>query len=139
MVKKQLTIVVLLIFGFGLFAQEEKKEEFKPSGKAIGKVFWNFNYNLTDGVEQKTSFAIQRVYFGYNYNFSEKISAVILFDGAKKTLADVNFNKSEKTLSSEYTVFVKNAFVNYKITSKIALSGGMIELKQMDTQDKFYG
>lgn len=123
-----LFIVVTAFTGLLLNGQETQpvKEEFKPSGKATGKIFWNYNYNLTEDANQKSSFRLDRVYFGYNYNFSEKATAVIIIDGAKKSDA------------SEYTVFVKNAYLDYKVNDMILLSGGMIELKQVDTQDKFW-
>jgi hypothetical protein len=134
-----LTVTMVLFMSLFISAQEAQQEEFKPSGKATGKVFWNFNYNLTEDVDQRASFAIQRAYLGYSYNFSEKFSATILLDGAKKTISDVDFDKSESKTSSEYTVFVKNAQLDYKITPKILLSGGLIGLKQVDTQKKFTG
>jgi hypothetical protein len=122
-----LTVTMVLFMSLFISAQEAQQEEFKPFGKATGKVFWNFNYNLTEDVDQRATFAIQRTYLGYSYNFSQKISASILLDGAKKSDA------------SEYTVFVKNAQLDYKITPKILLSGGLIGLKQVDTQEKFTG
>lgn len=130
---KMVFILFLILPGLGLFSQEVKTEEFKPSGKANGKVFWNFNYNLTDDVDQRASFAVQRVYFGYNYNISEKFTAVILLDGAKQTVT------KKGAISSEYTVFVKNAFLSYKMSKAVVLTGGMIETQQMNTQDKFWG
>lgn len=101
------------------------KEEFKPSGKATGKIFFNYHYDLTKGVDQRSIFELNRVYLGYNYNLSEKARIVILFDGAKKSEA------------SQFTVFVKNAFLEYKILDQLTVYGGMIETKQMDVQDKF--
>jgi hypothetical protein len=123
----------LLIFGLAMFAiiatnaQETQKEEFKPSGKATGKVFFNFNHDFTEGATKTNAFELNRAYFGYNYNFNEAISAKVLLDGSKTSPA------------SEYTVFIKNAELDWKLNSSAVLQMGMIGLKQIDTQEKFWG
>lgn len=106
-------------------AQEKETEEFKPSGKATGKVFWNYNYNLTENATRRNSFELKRAYFGYKYNFSKAISAKITLDGAKVSSA------------SDYTVFVKNAQLDWKVTDMVKLSGGLIGTKQFKTQESF--
>ncbi len=106
-------------------SQESKTEEFKPSGKATGAVFWNYNYNLTEGEDQRNSFELKRTYLGYSYNFSKAISAKITLDGSKKSTA------------SSYTVFVKNAQLDWKVVNNVKLSGGLIGTKQFKVQEKF--
>jgi hypothetical protein len=107
--------------------------EFKPSGKAIGKVFWNFNHNFTEGVDKKNSFELQRAYFGYSYNFSQTISAKILLDAARSITA----NGTDP--QTEYNTFLKNAQLDWKLKPEATLSFGMIGLKQFDTQENFMG
>jgi hypothetical protein len=125
---------LILLIAFGAFslsvtAQETSTEKpvFKPSGKASGKVFWNYNHNFTDGVDRTNSFELQRTYLGYSYNFSEAISAKIVLDGARSISG------------SEYNTFVKNAQLDWKVNPKALVSLGMIGLKQYDTQESFMG
>ena len=125
---KILTFIFLNLFCFiGVTAQNELTDDFKPSGKASGKVFWNYNYNFSEDADQRNTFALNRVYLGYTYNISKKISTTIILDGAKKSEA------------SEFTVFAKNAQLDWKLTDEINLSLGLIGLKQIDTQEKFWG
>ena len=68
-----LYLFITLLLPVALHAQEEitkTKKDFKPNGRAFGKVFFNYNYNFTEGTTQPHSFALQRAYLGYKYNFS---------------------------------------------------------------------
>ncbi len=127
MKRAYIILIISWIAGNYLSAQEDKVEDFKPSGKVTGKVFWNYNLNLTEGASSRNSFELKRAYLGYKYNFSEKISAKIILDGSKASEA------------SDFTVFAKNAQLDWKIVDKIKLSGGLIGTKQFDTQEKFRG
>jgi len=123
-------LIVSVLIPVSLFCQEkssETEEEFKPNGKAFGKVFFNYNYNFTEGETQRNTFALQRTYLGYKYNFSENISAKITLDGARTSDA------------SDFTVFLKTAQLDWKVAKPLKLSIGMIGLKQFDTQEKFWG
>lgn len=108
-------------------AQEEKKEEFKPSGKAFGKIFFNYHMDLTEDASQLNTFQLQRAYFGYKQKMTEDISLKITLDGARTSGA------------SAYTVFLKHAQLDWKVSSGVKLSMGVIGLKQFDTQEKFWG
>lgn len=116
-----------------LKAQEEVSEEFKPSGRPFMKVFWNYNYNFTENVEQRSTFALQRAYFGYKYKFSNNISAKLTIDAARK-ITDENGE-----IQSAYTAILKHAQLDWKVTDPLKLSVGLIGLKQFDTQEKFWG
>lgn len=120
-------MLVSIIVGSNLSAQEELVEEFKPSGKVTGKVFWNYNYNLSEGVTARNAFELKRTYLGYKYKFSKTVSAKIVLDGSKESNA------------SDFTVFAKNAQLDWKVVEKVKLSGGLIGTKQFDTQEKFRG
>ncbi len=121
-------ILTILSLSFELFAQEETatENEFKPNGQAFGKVFWNYNYNVTEDAEQRNSFALQRAYLGYQYNFSENISTKITLDGSGSSEA------------SDFTVFLKIAQLDWKVVEPVKLSFGLIGLKQFDTQEKLW-
>ncbi len=123
-------LLASILIPIGLFAQEENsvvKEEFNPNGKAFGKVFFNYNYNFTEGETQRNTFALQRAYLGYKYNFSENMSVKITLDGARTSDA------------SDFTVFLKTAQLDWKVAKPVKLSVGMIGLKQFDTEEKFWG
>lgn len=130
-IMKRIFVLLLatIFLPVSLFAQEESdaKDEFKPHGKAFGKVFFNYNYNFTEEATQRNTFALQRAYFGYKFNFSENISAKITLDGARTSAA------------SSFTVFLKHAQLDWKVADPVKLSIGMIGLKQFDTQEKFWG
>ncbi len=109
-----------------IFAQEES-DEFKPNGKAFGKVYWNYHYDASPNTEKKNSFEINRSYLGYNYNLSPDLSMNITIDGEKSSDA------------SDFTFFLKKAYVKYRVLPIVKLEMGMIGLKQFDTQEKFWG
>ena len=98
------------ILSLKLFSQET--EEFKPSGKILMDVFFDYYYKIGsdtimdgNGEYQKTpkdfnSFAFRRIYLGYEYNFSEKFYASIILEGADALkLAD---NKRAVTIKYAY-------------------------------------
>lgn len=122
-----LLFITLLTCGM-IYAQDSESDpEYKPNGKAFGKVFLNYNYNLTQDATQRNTFALQRAYLGYKYNFSKNISAKITVDGARSTTA------------SSFTVVLKHAQLDWKVADPVKLSVGLIGLKQFDTQEKFWG
>ena len=118
---------VKFLFLLGINISMNGQEDFKPNGKAFGKVFWNYNYNFTEDATQRNTFALQRAYLGYVYNFSENISTKITFDGARTSAA------------SSFTVFLKTAQLDWQVAQPVKLSLGLIGLKQFDTQEKFWG
>lgn len=125
-----LYLFISMILPVTLFAQEESnetKEEFKPNGRAFGKVFFNYNYDFTEGATQRNTFMLQRAYLGYKFNFSKNISAKITIDGARLSNA------------SAFTVFLKHAQLDWRVADPVKLSIGVIGLKQFDTQEKFWG
>ncbi|MFA8436433.1 MAG: hypothetical protein ACEPOZ_18140 [Marinifilaceae bacterium] len=123
--KKLLIGALAVLTGFTAFAQE--KTEFKPSGKATGKVFWNYHYDMTDGETQESAFEIKRAYFGYKYNISKNFSAAVTFDVGKNDGG------------SDYTAYLKKAQLDWKMSPVVKLSLGMIGLEQFSDQEKFWG
>jgi len=130
MKKQILNFAAIMLLAAPVFAQttttETATSEFKPSGKASGRVFFNFHH-FYKGATPINAFEIQRAYLGYTYNFSEAITGKVVLDGARKSEA------------SEYTAFLKIAQLDWKLNDKALLSMGMIGLKQFDTQEKFWG
>ncbi|MDE5418898.1 porin family protein [Labilibaculum sp. DW002] len=117
--------VLTLFMGFSVIAQEQT--EFKPSGKATGKVFFNYHYDMTDGEEQESSFEIKRAYLGYNYNIAKGLKASITLDVGKNDGG------------SDYTAYLKKAQLEWKASSAVKVSLGMISTIQFKEQEKFWG
>lgn len=124
---KFLTAVALIFYFFSANFSANAQEEFKPSGKAFGKVFVNYHFDMTNNVNQKSAFELNRTYFGYKYSLSEKISTKITFD--------VGSNSA----GSAYTAYLKTAQLDWKIVDPIKLSLGLIGLKQFDDQEHLWG
>lgn len=122
---KQLLIgAMVLLTSLSSVAQE--KNEFEPSGKANGKIFWNYHYDMTTGEKQESSFEIQRAYFGYDYQISKEFSASITFDVGKDD-------------GSDYTAYLKKAQLDWKMSPVVKVSLGMIGLEQFSEQENFWG
>jgi len=126
MKKISITIALFIAAIITGYAQEAK-DDFKPSGKGTGTVFFNYHNDFTKDVTQKSGFEIERAYLGYVYNFSKTISAKVVYD--------VGYDATVKT----YTGYVKNAMLDWKIDPAVKLSMGLIGAKQFDTQEKFWG
>jgi len=125
--KKMKSILGLLLMTLCLGSIAQETTEFKPSGKATGKVFFNYHYDMTDGEEQESSFEIKRAYFGYNYNIAKGLKASITLDVGK--------NEG----GSDYTAFLKKAQLEWKASSAVKVSLGMISTIQFSEQEKFWG
>jgi len=109
------------------FTFAQSKESFKPNGKPLFKVFWNYHADLTSNATQKSAFELKRSYFGYKYNFSKDITTKITFD--------VGSNAG----GSAYTTFLKAAQLDWKVANGVKLSMGLIGLKQFNDQEHFWG
>ena len=119
---KQLFLFLFVpLFTFSQMTDNEYK------GQPHFKVFWNYNYDFSDDVTQTSAFELKRVYLGYKYKFNDNVSAKITYDVGK--------NDS----GSNYTAFVKIAQLDYKLSSKVKLSLGMIGGKQFNDQEKVWG
>ena len=117
-------ILLFSLISFFTFAQNSESE---PKGEPHFKVFWNYNYDFSDDVTQTSAFELDRVYLGYKYKFNDNVSAKITYDVGK--------NNS----GSNYTAFVKIAQLDYKLSTKVKLSLGMIGGKQFNDQEKVWG
>ena len=124
--KKLIILLGISLMIFTGYAQKSS-EDFKPSGKATGKVFWNYHYDMTSGETQESSFEIKRAYFGYKYNLSKAFTASLTFDVGK--------NEG----GSDYTAYLKKAQLEWKLSDQVKLAMGMIGLVQFNDQEKFWG
>ncbi len=128
MKKNHLIAAVLILFISTAFSQEETslKKEFKPEGKAIVKVFANYNSNLggTETVEAKESMNIKRAYLGYKSTLSEDFSMKVTMDVGNS--------------SGKYSAYLKTAELKYK-KNKFSANIGMIATKQFKVQEGFWG
>jgi len=119
-------LLALLALGLSTASIAQEKEAFKPSGKVAGRVFWNYHYDMTKGSDKESAFELKRAYFGYKYNFSKNLSAEVTLDAG---------NNNE---GSAYTVYVKKALLNWKLSSSVKVSLGIIGLEQFSDQEKFW-
>ena len=124
--KKQLVLILALIVSVSSFAQESK-EAFKPYGKPLVTVFWNYHTDMSENASKTSAFELKRAYLGYSYNFSNDISV--------KVNVDVGSNSG----GSDYTAYLKAAQLDWKVSSGVKLSMGLIGMKQFKDQESFWG
>jgi hypothetical protein len=120
-IKQLLLFLFVPLFTFSQMIENEYK------GQPHFKVFWNYNYDFSDDVQQNSAFELKRVYLGYKYKYDEKISAKITYDIGKNGAG------------SNHTAFIKIAQLDYKLSSKVKLSMGVIGGKQFNDQEKVWG
>ena len=127
---KTFLLITFIGLNFSLFSQvdskTEPKPEFKVKGKAIARVFANYNSNLggTEQTAPKEAMQIKRAYLGYKANISENFSVKVIFD-----VGNTN---------GKYSTYLKTAALTYK-KNKFSYNIGMIATKQFKTQEKFWG
>jgi hypothetical protein len=125
--KKALLHQLLLIslITFNSIAQEpEKKEEFKPTGKPIARVFSNFHQGLA---QDNSAFELTRVYLGYQYQISPEFSGNVTFDVGNPGVGGF-----------EQTAYVKFGYLSYK-KNKFKTMFGLIPTLNFGVQEKFWG
>jgi hypothetical protein len=122
--KLQKAIFLIALFTITVVTAQEKTE---PKGDVIGKVYFNYHLNTTKDATQSGAFELNRAYFGYKYKFDDRFSAQILLDAGKNLGG------------SNYTVFIKNAKLDYKASEWLTLTAGVFGLKQFSEQEKFWG
>ena len=123
--KKQLLFLTALILSIASFSQEAK-EEFKPNGKPLFDIHWNYHTDLSENAEKTSAFELKRAYLGYSYKFSKTISAKITFDVGSDDV-------------SAYTAYLKAAQLDWEVSPAVKLSMGLIGMKQFKDQEKFWG
>lgn len=125
--KKSLIIGVMTVFaGYSLHAEDSAKQEFKPGGKPIVKVFADYVNSNTDG-NSNNAFEVSRAYFGYGYNLSKNYSGKVLLDVGNPGVG-----------SFQMTAFLKNALVEYK-NDMFNVDFGLIGTDMFSLQEKVWG
>ncbi len=124
--KKQLLFLSILILSCFSYSQSADTE-FKPSGKVHFKIFWNYHADLSEGATKTSAFELKRSYLGYKYEYSKNISAKITFDAG------------DNDTGSAYTVLLKAAQLDWKVSSVVKISMGLIGMKQFKDQENFWG
>lgn len=123
--KLSLKITAIMLFALvNLNAQETPSE---PKGKISGKVYFNYHLDETKGAEQKNAYELTRAYLGYSYAINDKFKATILFDAGKNSGG------------SAYTIFIKNAKLDYKVDDWLTLTAGIFGTVQFKDQESFWG
>ncbi len=119
-----IALATILSFMINMNAQEKAPQ---PKGKVIGKVFVNYHFEIESEAEQTSAFELTRAYLGYKYKFNDKFSATVLVDAGKGSKG------------SDYSVFIKNAKLDFKANKWLTLTGGIFGLKLFKDQEKFWG
>ncbi len=127
-----------------LFAQDNqsiqdtlKKEK---SGKVFGMIYGGGYHKLKNYSKPKSGFEIKTGILGYKNQLSDKVNAVIMFD-VSKTTRDIKSDSISinYTEGNHYTVYLKQAEIQWKFVKYAELSFGMILSSQyLITQDKFW-
>lgn len=130
MTRTLFVFALVALFPFKNDLQAQEKEEFKPYGKAFGRIFANFHEGISEASSEDAAFDLVRAYLGYEHFLSEEFSAKINVDiGSPNDLSE--FSKIRR-----YAYF-KNAYVQYK-KSDLTLQFGLISLKQFELQEKIW-
>ena len=97
------------------------------SGKAIGTVFSNFNYDMSpaEGEDSFKEFELKKAYVGYSYKIDDKFSTKITFDVGNNTGG-----------TAFYTAFLKIAQLNWKYNDNVNINFGMIGTKNFKFMEK---
>ncbi len=122
---KIITMGILLAIGLCANAQGNKPVE--PKGKAIVKIFGNFNTGFGDDSDTR-GFLLDRSYLGYEYDFGNGLSVKSVMD----------MGKSSDVSDMQRNAFVKNAMITWKV-GRLKLCGGLISTTQFNLQEKAWG
>lgn len=126
--KKNVLIVLYLIFTFSVNAQNQVEEKkFIPSGKAYAKIYSNFNVSIQNP-EPIYKFELTRAYLGYKYQLSEYLSANACLD----------VGNPGNGSSLEQIAYFKYAALVYE-KEKLNFTFGLIGLEHFYQQEKFWG
>ena len=115
--KKILNILAYTFIGLTVMAQ----------GQPSGKVFSNFNYNLSDEDNNFKAFEVNRSYLGYSHALSDEFTTKITFD------------VGNNSAGSQYTAFLKIASVSWKANNNMKINFGMIGTKNFKFMEKAWG
>ena len=119
-----LSIIFVISMGF---AENSKTDDFVPGGKPFVKLHYNFHTHHEDG-HNTSAFEFKKAILGYKYYLSDALSI--------KACVDVGNPKNDSKFY--YTVYLKNAFLNYH-KNGWSIDFGMIRLKNFEAQEDHWG
>ena len=129
--KKVSFFLLLFIVSTATSFSQEQKEEFKPSGKAVIKVFmdWHQGFGGDSEVDytEDSGFELKRGVLGYEHQFSPRIKT--------KVIVDMDNPKAGKLTEVAY---IRNAYLAYK-DDRIEAVFGILGMKQFKTQENNWG
>jgi hypothetical protein len=123
--QKKIILACLISISFSSIYSQEKKEEFKPSGKVIARSFFDVGVQNSENHKSEYGFDITRAFLGYSYQFAPEFSATLVIDGASGNSA------------GKIEPHIRNAFVNYK-NKGFDISVGMTGLYQFSAQEGYW-
>lgn len=118
----------------------DKKEK---TWKVFGSIYGGFYYKLNeDYTSPKSAFEVKTGILGFKNQFNENVDATIMFD-VSKTTRDIRNKYDTASISytegNNYTAYLKQADIHWKIKKYAELSLGMLLSSQyLLTQDKFW-
>lgn len=137
-----------IIIHASLFAQstgvkQDSTEKKEKTGKIFGMIYGGFYDKMAKGSKPKSGFEVKTGILGYKNQFSDKVDATIMFD-VSKTTRDISSNNDSVNITytegNNYTAYLKQADIHWKINSFAEFSVGMLLSSQyLLTQDKFWG
>jgi hypothetical protein len=126
-------------------APEAKSAEVKPVGNVYGKIFADWNYDVTQKApatsNQKSLFELSRVYLGYNYKFNNNFTTDALLDVTRidpyvaasnsttnpgsttKVDTGKTTNLGTTTVESPLSMKINDSYVAYLKTAYMAWNG----------------
>ena len=126
--KKVLSVILVLMTGFSMYAQDEIQDP--PPGVVSARIFTHINTSL-DRDNPSTGFEVRRAYFGYERGLSDNWSGKVLLD-----IGSIN-EDSDYALIRRYTYF-KNAYLSYA-KGNIRTWFGLFGMLQFKEQERFWG
>ncbi len=136
----KLNLLCVHASSMGVIADSAKKEK---TGKVFGAIYGGFYSNiLTNYTAPKTAFEVKTGIIGYQNQFAENVDATIMLD-VNKTTRDIKQKFDTATITftegNNYTFYLKQADIHWKINSMFELSLGQLLSSQfLLTQDKWW-
>ncbi|WP_372653095.1 hypothetical protein [Draconibacterium sp.] len=129
---KKMFLLLLLVQGIVMAGfSQESNEEFKPSGKAVFKVFTNWHQGFGGDSEvdyaEESGFELTRGVIGYEYQFAPRLSS--------KVIVDMDNPNSGKLTEVAY---IRNAYLAYE-GDRLSAVFGILGMKQFKTQENYWG
>ena len=124
-------LLLLMIPGIVITGFSQEKDEFKPSGKAVFKVFTNWHQGFGGDSEvdyaEESGFELTRGVIGYEYQFAPRLSS--------KVIVDMDNPNSGKLTEVAY---IRNAYLAYE-GDRLSAVFGILGMKQFKTQENYWG